>query len=371
LIRTYNLLVTPLLGSLDWRSFLARPRLPSPSVEVLDALFHKPILISGAGGSIGSALAKRLADLGPPALLLLDGSESRLYKLQQAWTAGGIPGPMTTVLGNVTDGTLLDEVFSVHVPSIVFHTAAFKQVALLEEQPLAAIRNNVFGTLTLCRTALAHGARIVMVSTDKAVEPASIMGATKRLAEFIVLAAGGAVLRLGNVLASRDSVTETFALQLAMGRPLTVTDPAARRFFMTLDEAVNLILIAAAEPAPALLVPEIADPSYITDLAHFMAHSLAPGRNVDLDFTCPRPGDKDPDRFWSQAESPRPAIHAGLLFIQPPSHTLEQLLPPLGSLQSAVDARDLLAAINLLCTLVPDYTPGPAVTALTGNRVAP
>jgi FlaA1/EpsC-like NDP-sugar epimerase len=363
--------VTPLLGNLDWRSFLARPRLPSPSVEVLDALYRKSSLISGAGGSIGSALAKRLAELGPPALLLLDGSESRLYKLQQAWAAGGIPGPMTTVLGNITDGTLLDEVFSVHVPNIVFHTAAYKQVALLEEQPLAAIRNNAFGTLMLCRAALAHGARVVMVSTDKAVQPASVMGATKRLAELIVLAAGGAVLRLGNVLASRDSVTETFALQLALGRPLTVTDPAARRFFMTLDEAVNLLLIASAEPAPALLVPEIAEPSYVTDLAHFMAHSLAPGRNVDLDFTCPRPGDKDPDRFWSPAESPRPAIHAGLLSIQPPAGTLDQLLPSLTALQTAVDARDLPAAINLLCALVPDYTPGPAITTLIGSRVSP
>lgn len=363
--------MTPLLGSIDWRSFLARPRLPAPSVEVLDALYRKSILITGAGGSIGSALAKRLAELGPPALLLLDGSESRLYKLQQAWGAGSVPGPMTPVLGNVTDATLVDEVFSVHSPNIVFHTAAFKQVALLEEQPLAAIRNNVFGTLALSRVALARGARVVMVSTDKAVLPASVMGATKRLAEVIVLAAGGAVLRIGNVLASRDSVTETFALQLALGRPLTITDPAARRFFLTLDEAVNLLLIAAAEPSPALLVPEISEPSYITDLAHFMAHSLAPGRNVDLDFTCPRPGDKDPDRFWSPSESPRPAIHAGLLAIQPPARSLDQLSPSLSALQLAVDARDLTAAITHLCELVPEYTPGPAVTAMMGSRVAP
>lgn len=358
-----------MLSSLDWRSFLARPRLPSPSVEVLDALYHKSILITGAGGSIGSALAKRLAELGPPALLLLDGSESRLYKLQQAWASGGIPGPLTPILGNVCDTTLLDEVFTVHSPGVIFHTAAFKQVALLEEQPLAAIRNNVFGTLTLSRTLLAHGGRMVMLSTDKAVQPASIMGATKRVAERIVLAAGGVVLRLGNVPGSRDSVTETFALQLAQGRPLTVTDPAARRFFLTLDEAVNLLLIAAAEPAPALLVPEIAAPTYISDLAHFMACELAPGRNVELDFTCPRPGDKDPDHFWSPRETPRPAIHAGLLSIPLPKLTLGELELPLRSLQSAVDARDLPAALALLREVAPDYTPGPTVTALAGSRV--
>ncbi|HUY94240.1 MAG TPA: polysaccharide biosynthesis protein [Terracidiphilus sp.] len=363
--------MTPLLGSLDWRSFLARPRLASPSVDVLDALYRKSILITGAGGSIGSALAKRLADLGPPALVLLDGSESRLYKLEQTWASAGIPGPLTPVLGNVGDATLLDEVFSIHIPSLVFHTAAYKQVALLEEQPLAAIRNNAFGTLTLCRVAQAHGARVVMVSTDKAVQPASIMGATKRLAELIVLAAGGSVLRLGNVLASRDSVTETFAMQLALDRPLTITDPAARRFFLTLDEAVNLLLIAASEAAPALLAPEIAAPIYISDLAHFMAEALAPGRNVEIDFTAPRPGDKDPDRFWSPEESPRPAIHAGLLSLQLPALTLEQLEPGLQALDSAVSARDLLAALGHLRELVPDYTPGPAVSALAGNRVMP
>lgn len=359
-----------MLGSLDWRSFLARPRLPSPSVEVLDALYRKSIIVTGAGGSIGSALARRVAELGPPALVLLDGSESRLYKLQQTWAAGGVPGPMTPILGNVCDGTLLDEVFSVHVPNIVFHTAAYKQVALLEEQPLAAIRNNALGTLSLSLAVRAHNARLVMVSTDKAVQPASVMGATKRLAEQIVLAAGGAVLRLGNVLASRDSVTETFSLQLALGHPLTVTDPAARRFFLTLDEAVNLLLIAAAEPEPALLIPEIAKPSFISDLAHFMAESLAPGRDVEIDFTCPRPGDKDPDRFWSPAESPRPAIHAGLLSIAPSALTLDALAPSLKALDAAVNARDLPAAIHQLRALVPDYTPGPEVSALAGNRVA-
>lgn len=366
----YTFPVPTLLGNLDWRSFLARPRLPSPSVDVLDALYRKSILVTGAGGSIGSALAKRLADLGPPALLLLDSSESRLYKLQQSWAAGGIPGSITPVLGNICDQALLDEVFSVHSPRLAFHTAAVKQVALLEEQPLAAIRNNVFGTLALTRAASAHGTRVILVSTDKAVQPTSVMGATKRLGELIVLACGGAVLRLGNVLATRDSVTETFALQLAMGRPLTITDPAARRFFLTLDEAVNLLLIAAAEPAPALLVPELAEPTFITDLAHFMAHHLAPDRVVDLDFTAPRPGDKDPDRFWSPQESARPAIHAGLLSIQPPARPLEQLEPLLNALRIAADARDLPAALSHLCSLVPEYTPSPAVAALGGSSVS-
>lgn len=365
----YTCPVTPPLSSLDWRTFLARPRLPSPSMDALDSLYHQSILITGAGGSIGSALALRLGHLAPSSLLLLDTSESRLYDLQQSWTAEGIPGSIKPILGNITDRTLLDEIFTVHAPRLVFHTAAFKHVAMMEEQPLAAIANNVFGTLVVTRAAQAAGARVVMLSSDKAVEPASIMGATKRLGEIIVLAAGGTVLRVGNVLGSRDSVTETFAQQLATGRPLTITDPAARRYFLTLDEAVNLILTAAAEPPPALLAPEIPAPTYITDLAHFMAASLAPGRNIELDFTAPRPGEKDPNDLWSESESPRPAAQPGLLSIQFPAIDELGLESPLSALRFALDARDRDAALLQLRALVPEYDPANGVHPTSSPQV--
>lgn len=361
----------PILGTIDWRGFLARPRLPSPSLDILDALYQMPMLITGAGGSIGSALAQRLGTLGPSSLLLLDSSESRLYKLQQKWIADGLPALMTPRLGNVTDRTLLDEIFSAHAPRLVFHAAAFKHVPLLESQPLAAIANNVFGTLTVTRAATAYGSRIVLLSTDKAVEPSSVMGATKRISELIVLAAGGIVLRLGNVLATRDSVTETFAQQIAAGKPMTVTDPAARRYFLTLDEAVNALLIAAGQPeSPMLLAPELSAPHYITDLAHFMAASLAPDDGIGIDFIHPRPGDKEAERLWSATETPRPANHKGLLSIQaviPADGALESAL---AALRTAVDARDLTAAIAILREIVPDYRPSEAVTELAHPRVA-
>jgi FlaA1/EpsC-like NDP-sugar epimerase len=253
----------------------------------------------------------------------------------------------------------------------VFHAAAFKHVPLMEEQPLAAIANNVFGTLTLVAEAADHEARVVLLSTDKAVEPASVMGATKRVAERIVMDAGGVVLRLGNVLATRDSVTETFARQIANGSALTVTDPAARRYFVTLDEAVNLLLIAAAEPKPGtVLVPEIADPHFITDLAHFMAHALAPERNLELDFTSPRPGDKDSEQLWSATETARPAGESGLLCVESPALPDGQLEASLAALRTAVDARDLAAALVHLRTLVPDYAPSAMVLALSEHRVS-
>jgi len=282
-----------------------------------------------------------------------------------------LPGAMTTVLGSVNDRTLLDEVFTAHKPRLVFHAAAFKHVPLLEQHPLAAIANNVFGTLSLGRSAEGHDARVVLLSTDKAVEPSSVMGATKRISEQIVLSAGGVVLRLGNVLGTRGSVTETFALQIATGKPLTVTDPAARRYFLTIDEAVNMLLIAAAEvDEPVLLAPELPRPQFITDLAHFMAAELAPERSIDIDFIGTRPGDKDAERFWSKAESPRPANELGLLTIQTPVLTDAELETRLAALRSAVDARDLAGALVELCGLVPDYVPSSAVQSLAGHRVS-
>jgi FlaA1/EpsC-like NDP-sugar epimerase len=359
------------LGNLDWGLFLARPRLPSPSLEALDVLYMQPMLVTGAGGTVGSALVLRLGAIGPSLLLALDSAESRLYKLQLDWASHGIPGRFTNILGNVTDRTLLDEVFTVRQPRVVFHTAAFKSVALLEQQPLAAIKNNVFGTLTLTRAAAAHGARIVLLSTSKAAEPCSVMGATKRLSEQIVLAHGGTVLRIGNVLGTRDSVTETFAAQIAQGRALTVTDPGARRCFMTLDEAVNTLLIAAAEPElPALMAPELPAAQYVSDLAQFMAARLAPGSRRDIDFIGARPGDKQEERLWSSSESPRPAQHPGLLTIRTEVPSIADLDRNLERLKDAVSARDLVGAVEQLQAIIPDYAPSNSVRKLAEQRSA-
>ena len=218
----YTFTVISPLNDLNWRSFLGRPPLSSPPPDGIEALRQQPILITGAGGSIGSALALRLAALAPSMLVLLEASESNLYALQRDWaelqTANPRAScPMAPVLGSVADQPLLDEIFALHAPLIVFHAAAFKHVPLMEEQPLAAISNNVFATQTLTETATAHGARVVLLSTDKAVQPASVMGATKRVAEQIVLSSGGTTLRLANVLASRDSVAEVFTRQIAQG----------------------------------------------------------------------------------------------------------------------------------------------------------
>ncbi len=357
--------MTPSLEAIDWRGFLARPELPPPPPEALDTLAHNPILITGAGGSIGAALALKLRAI-TPKIVLLEASESHLFALQSAqsaWTETTRQSNVSFVLGSVTDAALLDEIFSIHSPRLVFHAAAFKHVPLMEEQPLAAIANNIFGTATLVRAASAHGAHVVLLSTDKAVEPASVMGATKRVAELIVLAAGGTVLRLGNVLASRDSVAELFARQISAGAPLTITDPAARRYFLTIEEAVNLLAAAVTE-SPALLVPDLPAPQYIADLAKYLAHMFAPGRDVPIRYTHPRPGDKESEKLWSSSESCRPSKMTGLLTIDSPLLSKSRLHSKLVDLSAALDARDVSAALECLLALVPDYTPSSIVLAL-------
>ena len=353
----------PSLETIDWRGFLSRPQLPSPSPQALESLCRTPILITGAGGSIGTTLAIRLAAKANQ-LILLDSSESNLFSLQRELDDRATTANATFILGSISDFALLDEIFPVHGPCLVFHAAAFKHVPLIEEQPLAAIANNIFGTETLLAAAATHGARVVLLSTDKAVKPASVMGATKRVTELIALASDGIVLRLGNVLASRDSVAEVFASQIAAGGPLTVTDPAARRFFLTLEEAANLLLSAAAQSdTPALLVPELPAPQFIADLARFMARNLAPNRNIPIEFTRPRPGDKESEQLWSSSEVVRPTQAGGLLFIASPSPPIDELHRALETLRAAVGARDISAALASLRTLVPEFTPSNTANA--------
>jgi FlaA1/EpsC-like NDP-sugar epimerase len=359
--------VTSPLETLQWHAFLSRAPLPEASRGAVSSLIQHPILITGAGGSIGSALALRLASAGATTILL-ESSENSLHDLQQD-LAGAVDNA-NFYLGCVSDRSLLDEIFSLHCPSLVFHAAAHKHVPLMEEQPLAALANNIFATETLVSSASAHNARVVLISTDKAVAPASMMGATKRLAEQIVLSSGGTALRLGNVLASRGSVTEVFARQIASGLPLTVTDPAARRYFLTVAEAVELLLTAASEHAPCLLVPLLPQPHFIADLARFMARALAPDRESTIEFTHLRPGDKESEQLWSDSETPHPATASSLLCLRSPLPPRSQLQAQLATLHRAVQSRDLPAALSTLRILVPDYTPSNEVLAQRSTAVS-
>ena len=214
------------------------------------AVSGKTVLLTGAGGSIGSALASAVFRLDPRHLILLDHAERNLFQVDSELRAAHDRGMWTAALGDICDEKLLYEIFQTHRPEIVLHAAAFKHVPIMENNPFAAIRNNALGTNMLAKLSQAEGvAKFVMISTDKAVNPISIMGASKRVAELSLLHLNNSksqmsAVRLGNVLGSHGSVVPTFLRQISRGGPVTVTHGDASRHFLTIDVSVELILLA-------------------------------------------------------------------------------------------------------------------------------
>jgi FlaA1/EpsC-like NDP-sugar epimerase len=362
--------VTVSLESIDWHRFLARPRLAQPTEETKDALRKARILVTGAGGSIGAALARRLSNLKARQLVLLDHSDSRLWALQETLRKHG-EDTARFVVGDVGDSGLLHELFADYAPDMIFHAAAFKHVPLLEKHPFAAVKNNLFGTETLASVAVSSGAHVVLVSTDKAVQPTSIMGATKRVAEHIVLAAGGSVVRLANVLASRESVVEVFAQQIAARIALTVTDPAARRYFITLDEAVDLLIAGSKKnEAHSLFVPALYKQHFVVDLAHFLVRELAPGSECGVEFTRLRPGDKEFEELWSSDETAGLVYQGSLLPIDAPRMNAAELKCILAQIRRGLERRDLPAILDHLCSPVPGYVPSTLLRSLATQASA-
>jgi FlaA1/EpsC-like NDP-sugar epimerase len=325
----------------------------------------KRILVTGAGGSIGSALARALA---PAArLILLDHSEFALYELDRHFrNLAGVRAP-SFVLGGCGDQAVLSAVFATHRPEMVFHAAAFKHVPLLEENVFAAMQNNVLGTYSLVESALAHGVKeFVQVSTDKAVDPSSIMGVSKRICELLLIAhSAGATrmsaVRLANVWASQGSVVNLFLEQIAKGGPVTVTDPDVSRFFMTMEEAVNA-LFAALEPRSSgtVLVPYPGEPVRILDLAQRLLRehqSLAPIQFIGL-----RPGDKLSESLISSRETLVPeeaASPSALRAVLSPAPAWETLLHAMSALRHSVATSDRTALLDIVRSLVPEYSPRP------------
>lgn len=356
---------TPTQADIDWYAFLARPRLPSPPAESLEQLHRSSILVTGAGGSIGNALSLRLASLRPHNLVLLDASEQALHRLSSTFATDVPDLTPHLVLGSVNDSAQLDEICAMHRPSLIFHAAAYKHVSLLEENPLAAIANNAIGTDSLAACAHGHGvSRIVLLSTDKAVAPASILGASKRIAEEIILAHKSIVVRLCNVLGTDGSVVETFQKQIRVGVPITISDREAERFFLTCDEAVDLLIASAITSQPAsLLIPQLERAHSIVGLAEFLIETMSPMKTMPLNFTGLRPGEKLHEALWSADEAPAPSEVSGCLQLARKRGDSSQLDDAIDCLKSAVQERDLLLSIRCVQRLVPDYTPSPTLMA--------
>jgi FlaA1/EpsC-like NDP-sugar epimerase len=270
-------------------------------------LHGKTVLVTGAGGSIGSELSRQLARSHVGHLILLGHGENSIFDATNHLRATYPQLPMHAVVGDIRDRARLDAVFQQWRPHVVFHAAAHKHVPLMEDHPEEAITNNVVGTQVVVEASLAHGVeRFVLISTDKAVAPTSVMGATKRLAERIVREAAlvhrkpFVAVRFGNVLGSRGSVVPFFKQQIARGGPVTVTHPDMRRFFMTIPEAVYLVLKAGGLAQPGdLFVLNMGEPVRIVDLAEdLMRLSGIPPREIPIEFSGLRPGEKLEEELW-------------------------------------------------------------------------
>lgn len=323
----------------------------------------KRILITGAGGFIGSALARTISG-SVEHLLLLDIGELGLHELALDLDRNSSVS-YDLIVGDICDAALLADIFRKYQPQIVLHAAACKHVSLMEDNTFTAARTNVQGTQQLTQTASAFGAdQLVLISTDKAVAPVSIMGATKRIAELILLANRSATqmkaVRLGNVLGSTGSVLPILQRQIAQGGPITITDAACTRFFISIDEAIQRLLSALLLDRPSsILVSDVDQPYRVVDLAQFLVENAGLDRQgIEWRFTGLRPGEKVSERMTSNEETLATSSIQGLReVLYSPSPTPHQSNAAVTEIDAAIHQRDLGKLLQAIISVVPDYVP--------------
>ena len=340
------------------------------------------VLITGAGGSIGTELVRQIARFSPASITLLDSSEFNLYEIDQELEKVNPKLPRYAVLGDVRDRIRLNQLFESHAPTLVFHAAALKHVPMVEQNPLEGILTNVIGSRNVADACLAHKVQMmVLISTDKAVNPPNIMGATKRLAESYCQALDieaqkengtrFVTVRFGNVLGSTGSVVPLFQKQLASGGPLTVTHPEVTRYFMTTREAVELVLQASAagrsnnEDVGHINVLEMGEPVRIFELAEQMIRlaGMQPNKDIEIRITGLRPGEKLHEELLHESEELLPTLSAGILLAAPRTSDISTLRDALDKLETAAKNRQREEAMQILCTIVPEYTGPAAISA--------
>jgi len=322
----------------------------------------RTVLVTGAGGSIGSELCRQVFGFGPSRLIMLDHDESNLHRLQLELWGEALLDSDDCVVADIRDRRRLDQIFSDVRPDIVFHAAAHKHLPLLERHPCEAVKSNVAGTENVLWAALRHQAeRFILVSTDKAADPTSVLGATKRLAELLVQqeAGGGthvAAVRFGNVLGSRGSLLTVLAEQISRGQPITVTHPDMTRFFMTIEEAAGLVIEAArmAEQGEVFVL-DMGEPVRIVDVAQSFA-SLMHRPDVEIRFTGMREGEKLNEQLFSATESPRLTEHPRIFQVDA-SAVMRQFHQKLSTLYHEAERNNPERVRECLRELLPDYQP--------------
>jgi FlaA1/EpsC-like NDP-sugar epimerase len=333
--------------------------------EIAEYLTTATVLVTGAGGSIGSELSRKIASFQPRHLILLGRGENSIHRVEQELHRAYPQVRTTAVIGDIKDAVKIDHLMAHFRPDVVFHAAAHKHVPMMELNVEEAVTNNILGTRIVAEAAHRHGVRrFVLISTDKAANPANVMGASKRIAEMIVqdLATRSATafvtVRFGNVLASQGSVVLTFQDQIAAGGPVTVTHPEATRYFMTIPEAAQLVIQAAAMGRGGeIFVLDMGEPVRILDLAKDIIHlsGLEVGRDIDIVFVGLRPGEKLHEEVFADGEEPRATSHEKILVMQPApvdSATLAADIEELTRLAAKLDAAGIRAKFR---AMLPTY----------------
>lgn len=322
----------------------------------------KTVLITGAGGSIGSELARQISRVGAKEILLLGRGENSIYEIYQELKVKFPQQSYRTIIANITDKARMEEIFKLYKPQVVFHAAAHKHVPLMEIQPVEAVHNNVFGTKNVAMLADKYQSEIfVLISTDKAVNPTSVMGATKRTAELILQEINShsktkfVTTRFGNVLGSRGSVVPLFERQIAAGGPITVTDKEMTRFFMTIPEAVQLVLQAGSQAEGGeVFLFDMGNPVKINDMACDLIklHGLVPNKDIKIVYTGLRPGEKLYEELLTSEEGTTSTKHKKIFKakIQPLDENELK-----NSLQTLQNTRNRVEILKTLKQMIPTY----------------
>ncbi|MFZ5825012.1 MAG: polysaccharide biosynthesis protein [Bacillota bacterium] len=327
---------------------LGRPEVKVDLEAIAAYLSGEAVLVTGAGGSIGSELCRQVARFGPRQLLLLGHGENSIYEIDLELRARHPNLPIHPIIANIQDEARVRQVFERYRPSVVFHAAAHKHVPLMEANPAEAIKNNVFGTLNVARAADFYKAkRFVLISSDKAVNPTSVMGATKRAAEYVVQSLARTsktvfvAVRFGNVLGSRGSVIPLFRKQIADGGPVTITDPKMVRYFMTIPEAVQLVIQASSMgKGGEVFVLDMGSPVRIVDLARDLIRlsGLEPGVDIEIAVTGMRPGEKLYEELLTAEEGIHVTEHERIYVARP------DLIPPVALQGFLEELREVAAS---------------------------
>lgn len=351
---------------IDFRELLHREKVELDVLGISQYIGNKIVLVTGGGGSIGSELCRQIANFKPKKLLILDIYENSSYELQIELEKKFPYLDFEIIIASITDLERVENIFKFFTPEVVFHAAAFKHVPLMEDNPTEAVKNNIFGTLNLIKCADKFSTKkFVLISTDKAVNPTSVMGATKRVCEILIQTYDSVsdtefvAVRFGNVLGSNGSVIPIFKRQIEEGGPVTITHSDITRYFMLIDEAVQLVLQAGAfAKGGEIFILDMGDPIKIYDLACDLIRllGLVPEKDIHIEVIGLRPGEKLYEELLMKEEGLKETSHEKIFVSKPEQWNIEDIKDKLMELKKHIEWGHEERLLIKLKELVPNYT---------------